>query len=152
MADDITQSSFILLGEVLDPGIGVNARLRQDLVGAGATDPVNIGEGDLDSLIRRQVNAGKSKVVPFSRPFRFCKAKFQVTDTGAVKIHGCRDGMKRARRKLRLFQARVASGEMTVEQVAQWLQTPISYYENFNDHGRVLKLRRLFYAIFKTEV
>lgn len=99
-----------------------------------------------------QVNAGKSKVVPFSRPFRFCKAKFQVTDTGAVNIHGCRDGMKRARRKLRLFQARVASGEMTVEQVAQWLQTPISYYENFNDHGRVLKLRRLFYAIFKTEV
>ena len=99
-----------------------------------------------------QVNAGKSKVVPFSRPFRFCKAKFQVTDTGAVKNHGCRDGMKRARRKLRLFQARVASGEMTVEQVAQWLQTPISYYENFNDHGRVLKLRRLFYAIFKTEV
>lgn len=99
-----------------------------------------------------QVNAGKSKVVPFSRPFRFCKAKFQVTDTGAVKIHGCRDGMKRARRKLRLFQVRVASGEMTVEQVAQWLQTPISYYENFNDHGRVLKLRRLFYAIFKTEV
>ena len=99
-----------------------------------------------------QVNAGKSKVVSFSRPFRFCKAKFQVTDTGAVKIHGCRDGMKRARRKLRLFQARVASGEMTVEQVAQWLQTPISYYENFNDHGRVLKLRRLFYAIFKTEV
>lgn len=99
-----------------------------------------------------QVNAGKSKVVPFSRPFRFCKAKFQVTDTGAVKIHGCRDGMKRARRKLRLFQTRVASGEMTVEQVAQWLQTPISYYENFNDHGRVLKLRRLFYAIFKTEV
>ena len=99
-----------------------------------------------------QVNAGKSKVVPFSRPFRFCKAKFQVTDTGAVKIHGCRDGMKRARRKLRLFQARVASGEMTVEQVAQCLQTPISYYENFNDHGRVLKLRRLFYAIFKTEV
>ena len=99
-----------------------------------------------------QVNAGKSKVVPFSRPFRFCKAKFQVTDTGAVKIHGCRDGMKRARRKLRLFQARVASGEMTVKQVAQWLQTPISYYENFNDHGRVLKLRRLFYAIFKTEV
>ena len=60
MADDITQSSFILLGEVLDPGIGVNARLRQDLVGAGATDPVNIGEGDLDSLILRQVNAGNS--------------------------------------------------------------------------------------------
>lgn len=116
---------------------------------AEATAADVIGHAEAMGL---QVNAGKSKVVPFSRPFRFCKAKFQVTDTGAVKIHGCRDGMKRARRKLRLFQARVASGEMTVEQVAQWLQTPISYYENFNDHGRVLKLRRLFYAIFKTEV
>ena len=107
---------------------------------AEATAADVIGHAEAMGL---QVNAGKSKVVPFSRPFRFCKAKFQVTDTGAVKIHGCRDGMKRARRKLRLFQARVASGEMTVEQVAQWLQTPISYYENFNDHGRVLKLRRL---------
>lgn len=99
-----------------------------------------------------QVNAGKSKVVPVAKPFRFCKAKFQLTATGAVKIHGCRDGMKRARRKLRLFQKRVAAREMTVEQVAQWLQTPIAYYENFNDHGRVLKLRRLFYSMFHTEV
>lgn len=24
----------------------------------------------------------------------------------------------------------------------------VSYYENFNDHGRVLKLRRIFHAIF----
>ncbi len=99
-----------------------------------------------------QINARKSKVIPFSKPFRFCKAKFQVTDTGAVKIHGCRDGMKRARRKLRYFKPLVDAGKMTVKQVAEWLQGQISYYQNFNDHGRVLKLRRLFYAIFKTEV
>ena len=51
-----------------------------------------------------------------------------------------------------MFNRLTGAGIMTVELVAQWLQTPISYYENFNDHGRVLKLRRLFYAIFKTEV
>lgn len=109
----------------------------------GAADIISHAEA-----LGLQVNTEKSKVAPFSRPFRFCKAKFQVTPSGAVKIHGCRDGMKRARRKLRLFQKRVAAGEMTVEQVAQWLQTSIAYYENFDDHGRVLKLRRLFYAMF----
>ena len=40
------------------------------------------------------------------------------------------------------------SKEKTVEQVAEWLKGPIAYYEQFNDHGRVLKLRRLYYALF----
>lgn len=35
-----------------------------------------------------------------------------------------------------------------MEQVAEWLKGPIAYYEQFNDHGRVLKLRRLYYALF----
>ncbi len=36
-----------------------------------------------------------------------------------------------------------------MEEVARWLNDgPIAYYEQFNDHGRVLKLRRVFYAMF----
>lgn len=43
----------------------------------------------------------------------------------------------------------VAAGRKTVEEVARWLNDgPIAYYEQFNDHGRVLKLRRVFYAMF----
>ena len=56
--------------------------------------------------------------------------------------------MKRARRKMRYFRQQVDTGEKTVEQVAEWLEGPIAYYEQFNDHGRVLKLRRLYYALF----
>lgn len=71
------------------------------------------------------------------------------TETGRIITHGCRDGMKRARRKLRFFQGEVAAGRKTVEEVARWLNDgPIAYYEQFNDHGRVLKLRRVFYAMF----
>lgn len=95
-----------------------------------------------------RINRSKCKIVDISKPFRFCKAKFQLTDTGRVVIHGCRDGMKRARRKLKYFKAKVDAGEMTIEQVEQWMQSPISYYENFDDHGRVLHLRRLYYALF----
>ena len=42
-----------------------------------------------------------------------------------------------------------AAGRKTVEEVARWLNDgPIAYYEQFNDHGRVLHLRRLYYALF----
>lgn len=94
------------------------------------------------------VNRHKCHIVSLDKPFRFCKAKFQLTETGAVKINGCRDGMKRARRKLKSFRPKVDAGEMTVKQVEEWLQGQVAYYENFDDHGRVLRLRRLYHAIF----
>lgn len=95
-----------------------------------------------------QVNRNKCHVIDLDKPFRFCKAKFQILPSGRIITHGCRDGMKRARRKMRYFRQQVDAGEKTVEQVAEWLKGPIAYYEQFNDHGRVLKLRRLYYALF----
>lgn len=95
-----------------------------------------------------QVNRNKCHVIDLDKPFRFCKAKFQILPSGRIITHGCRDGMKRARRKMRYFRQQVDTGEKTVEQVAEWLEGPIAYYEQFNDHGRVLKLRRLYYALF----
>ena len=94
------------------------------------------------------VSRRKTKIVPLSRPFRFCKVKFQLKPTGRVITHGNRDGMKRARRKLKAFKAKVDAGEMTVQQVREWLTSQIAYFENYNDHGRVLRLNRLFYAIY----
>lgn len=95
-----------------------------------------------------QVNRNKCHVIDLDKPFRFCKAKFQILPSGRIITHGCRDGMKRARRKMRYFRQQVDAGEKTVEQVAEWLKGHIAYYEQFNDHGRVLKLRRLYYALF----
>lgn len=95
-----------------------------------------------------QVNRNKCHVIDLDKPFRFCKAKFQILPSGRIITHGCRDGMKRARRKMRYFRQQVDTGEKTMEQVAEWLEGPIAYYEQFNDHGRVLKLRRLYYALF----
>ena len=94
------------------------------------------------------VSRSKTRIVPLSKPFRFCKVKFYLTTTGKVITHGNRDGMKRARRKLKAFKAKVDAGEMTVQQVREWLTSQIAYFENYNDHGRVLRLNRLFYAIY----
>ena len=57
--------------------------------------------------------------------------------------------MKRARRKMRYFKRQVDAGTKTVRDVELWLAGQVAYYEKFDDHGRVLRLRRLFYAIYK---
>lgn len=95
-----------------------------------------------------QVNGAKCHTISLDKPFRFCKAKFYLTETGRVIVHGSRDGVKRARRKLNAFKQKVATGEMTVQQVEKWMESQIAYYENYNDHGRILHIRRIFHAIY----
>lgn len=94
------------------------------------------------------VNQRKCKIIPFTKPFKFCKAKFRLLETGKVIVNGCRDGMKRARRKLKLFKKQVEAGRRAIEDVKQFMTCQLAYYKNYNDHGRVLRLSRLCYALF----
>lgn len=94
------------------------------------------------------VNKKKCKIIPLTKPFRFCKARFTLTETGAVKINGCRDGIKRARRKLKMFHREYLVGKKTLAEIDQFMESQTSYYRSFDDHGRLLRLRRLHYAIF----
>ncbi len=102
----------------------------------------------LSEAERLEVNPEKCKVATIGQPFRFCKAKFQVLPSGRIITHGSRDGMKRARRKMRYFKRQVDAGTKTVRDVELWLAGQVAYYEKFDDHGRVLHLNRIFYAMF----
>jgi hypothetical protein len=46
------------IAEVLDTGVRVHTRLRQDPLGAGETDPVDVSEGNFDPLVAGNVDAG----------------------------------------------------------------------------------------------
>lgn len=94
------------------------------------------------------VNAKKCKVIPLTKPFRWCKVRFTLTETGKIKMNGSRDGVKRARRKLKLFHQEWLEGKRALQEVAQYMNCQIAYYEKFNDHGRILRLWRLCYALF----
>lgn len=95
-----------------------------------------------------RVNKRKCKVIPLTKPFRFCKARFTLTETGKIKVNGSRDGVKRARRKLKLFHREFKEGKRTFFDIEQYMECQSAYYRNFNDHGRLLRLRRLYHAIF----
>lgn len=118
-------------------------------------DSVEEAETVMEETIHRaeakglQVNRDKCHIVPLTKPFRFCKCKFYLTETGRVITHGSRDGMKAARRKIHLYKRKVDAGEMTVQQAEEQLQGHIAYYKNFDDHGRVKHLRRIIHATFR---
>lgn len=95
-----------------------------------------------------KVNKRKCKVIPLTKPFRFCKARFTLTETGKIKVNGSRDGVKRARRKLKLFHKEFKEGKRSFFDIEQYMECQSAYYRNFNDHGRLLRLRRLYHAIF----
>ena len=95
-----------------------------------------------------RVNKKKCKIIPLTKPFRFCKARFTLTETGAIKINGSRDGVKRARRKLKMFHREYLAGRKTLFEIDQYMECQTAYYRHFDDHGRLLRLRRLHYAMF----
>lgn len=95
-----------------------------------------------------RVNKQKCKIIPLTKPFRFCKARFTLTETGRIKVNGCRNGIKRARRKLKMFHREFVAGKRDFKDIEQFMECQSAYYRNFNDHGRLLRLRRLYYAIF----
>ena len=52
------QFLHICITEILDPGVGVDARFCEDFLGTGETDAIHVGEGDLNPLFARDIDAG----------------------------------------------------------------------------------------------
>lgn len=98
------------------------------------------------------VNRKKCKVTPLDKPFRFCKVRFTLTETGRVKKNGSRTGIKAARRKLKLLRREWKEGKRGLDEAAQYMECQEAYYRKYNDHGRVLRLRRLCWALFEGRV
>lgn len=94
------------------------------------------------------VSLSKTLIQPLTKPFKYCKAKFTLTETGRVYIHGNRKSMARTRHKFRALKRMLDSGERAFEDVRTSVQGSIAYFENYDDHNRVLKLRRLAFALF----
>lgn len=94
------------------------------------------------------ISHSKTKIVPLHRSFKYCKLKYTLISTGKVVVNGCRGSVKRARKKFRAFYDMVEAGCMTYLDLWSSVNGAVAYFEKYNDHNRVLKLRRLFHALF----
>lgn len=153
-----SQAEMIALPSELDNYI--KCQLRMKYAGHYMDDYYVLVPPDIDAkkllrlMVQKATDMGltvslnKTRIVPIHKPFKYCKAKYTLTASGAVVVNGNRDGMKRARRKIRAFREKASNGEMTYEDLWTSINGILAYFESYNDHNRVLKLRRLFYALF----
>ena len=54
--DLITELCYFFLGKILCSGIGIDTGLCKDIVSALAADTVNVGKGDFNALVVRNIN------------------------------------------------------------------------------------------------
>lgn len=94
------------------------------------------------------VNMEKTHIAPLTKPFRYCKVKYRLTETGKVITNGNRDNVKRARKKFHAFYRKTTNGTMNYKDLWNSVNSIFAYFDEYNDHTRVLKLRRLFYSLF----
>lgn len=94
------------------------------------------------------ISIAKTHITPLTKPFKFCKAKYTLTETGRVIVNGNRDSAARARRKFKALKEKYDAGEITLKDVIADVQSNFAYFESYDDHGRILKLARLLHALF----
>lgn len=104
----------------------------------------------LKLIIRKAVSDGltisrdKTRIQPISRPFKYCKTKYILKESGKVITRGNKDSIKRARVKIKAFKTKIKS------YLDLWcsINGIFAYFEKYNDHNIILKLRRLFFSIY----
>lgn len=117
--------------------------------------PPNRDEKEIMRLIVKKaeslkltVSKSKSRILPLTKPFRYCKAKYTLTGSGKVVVAANRETMKRDRRKIKAFYQKIRDGKMSYEDLWTSTNGMLAYLEQYNDHKRVLRLKRLFYSLF----
>ena len=95
-----------------------------------------------------RISKRKTRIVDFGKAFRFCKAKYTVEKNGRIVTHGSRETGIRARRKLKALKPMYDAGKLSAEDLWASVQGAYNYYREHDDHGRILKLKRTFYAVY----
>lgn len=94
------------------------------------------------------VNRKKTKLVPIRRGFKFLKARHTLTATGKVERRMCRESITRQRRQLKKFAAKVAAGEMTVEDTSTAYGSWKGYALHRGGGKAIRRMDKLFTELF----
>lgn len=93
-------------------------------------------------------NPDKTNYIHLDRPFRYCKTKYFLTESGRVVKRANKTAVPRDRRKIKSLYRKVVAGKISYEDVWTSVNGMIAYLENYDEHKNILKLRRLFHSIF----
>lgn len=98
--------------------------------------------------LKLTMNEKKTQILRFGKPFRFCKAKYIIKDSGKIIEKGSTQTIYRCLRKIKKVKELIKSGMAMYEDLRCSINSTLSYYDNYDDHAKVLRICRTFYAIF----
>ena len=90
----------------------------------------------------------KTRYIPLTKPFRFCKIKYILTETGQVIKRANQKTMGRDRKKIRALHKKLLNKEMSYEDLWTSVNGMMAYLGNYREHNHTLELRRYFYKLF----
>ena len=88
------------------------------------------------------LNPGKTRYISLKKPFRFCKAKYFLTESGHVVRRANKNSMPRNRKKLKSLYKKLRAGKIGIENILASLNGMVAYLENYDEHKNILRLRR----------
>ena len=88
------------------------------------------------------LNPGKTRYISLKKPFRFCKAKYFLTESGHVVKRANKNSMPRNRKKLKSLYKKLRAGKIGIENILASLNGMVAYLENYDEHKNILRLRR----------
>lgn len=94
------------------------------------------------------LNDSKTRVIHFGKNFTYCKARYHITETGRIVVRANKQAVPRDRRKIKAFREKIEDGTMGYMDLWASMNGMMAYLEQFDEHKNVLRLRRLFYALF----
>lgn len=94
------------------------------------------------------LNKKKTQIVKISHGFAFCKARFNLTDSGKVIKRIYKHSVTVERRKLKRLKRKTEEGKMAPLEVFQSFLSWRAYARNFQSFRTVCGMERLVRALF----
>lgn len=161
LGSEISQISAVFVGNPIDHafkdelGVKGDERYMDDgLVIGESMDQLRAYLAKLREVVARlglKLNEKKTKIVPFTRPFRFLKKRISLTETGAVIVRPTRQNITKRRRLLRKFRRLLDRGEIKIEAIVQSFASWLGYVSHLHAYHIVKSMKELFANLFGKE-
>ena len=94
------------------------------------------------------LSTDKTRYVPLTHSFRFCKIKYILTESGKVVTRACEKAERRDRIKIYMFKNKIKEKEVNYMDLWTSINGMMAYMNTYNEHKAVLRLRRQFFRLF----
>lgn len=102
------------------------------------------GMSEIADRLGLRFNPTKTHITKISKGFTFLKVHYSVTDSGKIVKKLVSSGIVRMRRKLKKYEAKVADGRMTLDNVYDSMQSWMAHSKVANSYITVKSMTKLY--------